>query len=218
MAEGTNGGYYDDFLTASVDERKKAGESISQGDLRLALKRQKGLDYREAHGVVQDYLRRGQLQARLGPGLYDDWLTNQIDAARVANRGVSAQSLARRLRREYPGDFSDPDFAATHANDLVEEYFARYALKSTLGPPSLTSLLVTTSLEQILFLPLLWGIYSLLFYGVHLSRRPTLTILLVSYLSDLVRNWRRVRSSDPWETYDAVRPHIELAALREYQI
>jgi hypothetical protein len=217
------GGKYDELLTAAVVDRKRTDRGVSQNGLTFALKRATGLSIREARRAVDDYCARGALQALLGDGPFDPWLTQRLEGCYLANRGISVVLLAKELRRAHPETLVDANLvnsgwavstAAGLANavDVVEEYFARHALKHVLGPFPLAGVLIVTGFELLLMLPIAWIIHTAFVLLVpSLSAHayiPTDAFLLLLVGEQLLRNWRRTRSRTRWGSYEAARESL----------
>lgn len=211
------GGKYDDLLTGHARAIREAGETPSKTRLAHALRDEARVTAVEAGRAVDDFCERGALQTLFGPGPYDGRLTAELEAARRRNRGLNGIFLAKKLQRAHSAFQVDTNrsrlLGLASAMDIVDDYFARYSLPSVLGPYPLSGVVIVVLIEVVLFLPVAWALHFAL--GTVLLGRPFNGTLFASFfvlflLGSVRKNWRKLRSAERWNRYDAARDRLPL--------
>ena len=213
------GGKYDDLLTSHARAIREAGETPSKTRLACALRGEARVTAVESERVVDDFCERGALQTLFGPGPYDEWLTAELEAARRGNSGLNENSLARKLERAHPDFQADAPqsrlLGLASPSDIVDDYSARYGLPSVLGPYPVGGIVIVVLMKAALFFPILWAIHygpnALL--GRPASGLPFVAFFLLFLAESSWKNWRRLRSPQRWDGYDAARDRLPLPPL-----
>ena len=207
-------GKYDDLLISHALAIREAGGTPSNIRPAHALQSASRVAPVEARKAVDDFCERGVLQTLLGPGLYDEWLTAELEAARRLNRGLNGTILAKRLQQAHPAFQAAASrhrlLGLANVVDIVDDYLVRYGLPSVLGPYPLSGVVIVVLTEATLSLPVLWAIHYGLsaLLGHPVGGLPFVVFFLLFLAERAWKSWRKLRSPKLWDSYDAARDRM----------
>lgn len=213
---------FDELLIGGATAIRAEGKTPSRIRLIRILRDQTGLSLIKAGKAVDDFAERGVLQKLFGPGPYDAWLTAELEKARRLNKGINNTTLAKKLQHEGRVHYAAAGktklsgiakslLGLADAIDIVDDYLLRYGLKPVLGPYPFYGIIIVVITEAILFLPVLFIVHFALGYllsGRPLTPAPFAFFFLLFLAERVWKNWRKLRSSKRWSSYDDARDRL----------